>query len=87
MKKLDAHEKVIFICDGKKCSKYNDGLYKCFKRELKEAGIKKYVELIHTDCTDNCKHAPVISIQPQNVWIGEVTEKAVPEIVEKYLIK
>lgn len=85
MKKIDAYEKVIFICDGKKCCKYNHGLYKSFKRELKETGLKKQVELIYTDCTDNCKYAPVISLQPKNVWIGEVSEKDVPEIIEKYL--
>ena len=85
MKKIDAHEKVIFICDGKKCCKYNHCLYKCFKRELKEAGLKKHVELIYTDCTDNCKHAPVVSLQPQNIWIGEVNEKDVQGIVKEYL--
>lgn len=84
MKKLDAHEKVIFICDGKKCCKYNKDIRKCFKDELKEAGLKKHVELIYTDCTDNCKYAPVIAIQPRNVWIGEVSEKSIPGIVKEY---
>ena len=87
MKKIDAPEKVIFICDGKKCSKHNNDLHKSFKRELKDAGLKKHVELIFTDCTDKCKYAPVVCLQPQNVWIGEVSEKAVPEIIEKYLNK
>jgi len=85
MKKIDAHDKVIFICDGKKCCKYNDGLRRAFKQELKDAGLKKSVELIYTDCTDNCKFAPVISLQPKNIWIGEVAEKDVHTIVSEYL--
>jgi NADH:ubiquinone oxidoreductase subunit E len=85
MKKLDAPEKVIFICDGKKCCKYSKDIRRCFKEELKEAGLKKHVDLIYTDCTGNCKHAPVISIQPKNVWIGDLTEKAVSTIVKEYI--
>ncbi|RYJ42318.1 (2Fe-2S) ferredoxin domain-containing protein [Flavobacterium beibuense] len=86
MKKIDAPEKVIFMCDGKKCGRYNKSLRKCFKEELKEAGLKKDVEIIRMDCTDNCKNAPVISLQPQNVWLAEVSEKAVPQIVKEYLV-
>ena len=49
MKKIDASEKVIFMCDGKKCGRYNKSLRKCFKEELKEAGLKKDVEIIRMD--------------------------------------
>ena len=84
MKKIDAPEKVIFICDGKKCGKLNKGLRKCFKEVLKEAGKRNGTEFIYTDCTDNCKNAPVVNLQPQNVWIGQVEEKDVKGIVKDY---
>ena len=84
MKKIDAPEKVIFICDGKKCARLNKGLRKCFKEMLKEAGKRHDTEFIYTECTDNCKNAPVVNLQPQNVWIGQVEEKDVKGIVKDY---
>ncbi|MEE1900202.1 (2Fe-2S) ferredoxin domain-containing protein [Flavobacterium rakeshii] len=87
MKKIDAPEKVIFMCDGKKCGRYNKSLRKCFKEELKEAGLKKDVDIVRMECTDNCKQAPVMCLQPQNVWLAEVNEKGVKEIVNQYFIK
>lgn len=86
MKKIDAPEKVIFICDGKKCSRYNKDLYKSFKHLIKEHGLKRDVELTCMECTDNCKTAPNICLQPQNVWLGEVEEKDVKDIFKKYIV-
>lgn len=86
MEKIDAPEKVIFICDGKKCGKYSKELRKGFKEVIKECGMKNEVEIVRMDCTDNCKCAPVISLQPQNVWIGEVDSKDVPEIFKEYFL-
>lgn len=85
MKKLDAPEKVIFICNGKKCGKYCKELRKGFKSALKENGLKKEVEVERMECTDNCKYAPVISLQPLNIWIGEVSDKDVEEILKEYI--
>jgi len=86
MKKLDAPDKVIFICDGKKCGHYSKELRKDFRIELKDNGLRKEVDVVRMTCTDNCKHAPVISIQPKNAWIGEVDEKDVPRIVKDYFL-
>ena len=86
MKKIDAAEKVIFICDGKKCCKYNKDIRKGFKELIKENGLKHGVELIYTDCTGNCKLAPVLCLQPNNVWLGEVEEKNVKGIFDKYFL-
>ena len=85
MKKIQAPEKVIYICDGKKCGRYSKEIRKCFKEAIKEAGMKREVELVRMDCTDNCKCAPVISIQPQNIWIGEVEEQNVPVIFNEFI--
>jgi len=86
MKKLDAPDKVIFICDGKKCGHYSKELRKDFRIELKDNGLRKEVDVVRMTCTDNCKHAPVISIQPKNAWIGEVDGKDVPRIVKDYFL-
>lgn len=86
MKKIDAPGKVIFICDGKKCGKYNKEIYKGFKQGVKAAGLKKDVEVVCMECTDNCKTAPNVCLQPQNIWIGEVEERDIPGIMKKYII-
>ena len=84
MKKLDAPEKVIYVCDGKKCGRYSKEIRKGFKIAVKECGLKGNVQVVRMDCSDNCKNAPVVSLQPQNVWMGEVDEKNVPDIMRKY---
>jgi len=87
MKKIDAPRKVIFICKGKKCCRYSKDIYKGFKELLKDNGLKKQVDIVETDCTGNCKCAPVISLQPQNIWIGEVDDKDVKNIFKQYLLQ
>ena len=86
MKKLEAPGKVIFICDGKKCGKYSKELRKGFKDIIKAAGMKHEIELVRMDCTDNCKCAPVICLQPQNVWIGEVNVDKISAIYNELLV-
>jgi NADH:ubiquinone oxidoreductase subunit E len=83
MKKLDAAAKVIFICDGKKCGKYSKEIRQACKEAIKECGLKHEVRVMRMGCSDNCKCAPVISIQPQNIWIGEVSENDVPVLFSK----
>jgi (2Fe-2S) ferredoxin len=86
MKKLDAAEKVVFICDGKKCGRYSKEIRKVFKDDIKEFGLKREMKTVFMSCTDNCKHAPVVSLQPHNVWIGEVDGNDVPGILKKYYL-
>lgn len=86
MKKLDAPEKVIYVCDGKKCGRYSKEIRKGFRIEVKECGLKNEVDVVRMDCSDNCKHAPVMSIQPANIWLGEVEEKNVSDIFKKYIL-
>lgn len=83
MKKLEATGKVIFVCDGKKCGKYKE-IRKGFKHAIKEAGLKHELKVVRMDCTDNCKCAPVVCLQPQNVWMGKIEERDIPEILNSF---
>jgi len=85
MKKIAVQEKVIFICDGKKCGRYSKEIRKGFKAAIKKCGLKPDVQLVRMDCTDNCKTAPVICLQPQNLWMVEVTREDVQVIFEQYI--
>lgn len=79
--------KVIYICTGSKCKKQGGKeLCKLFRDQAKGAGLKDAVEIIKTDCTDRCKFAPVLSIQPQNVWLHNVSEYQVPQLFRQYLL-
>ena len=86
MKKIDAPDKVIFICDGKKCGRYSKELRSNFKELIKDNNLKKEVALLYMDCTGNCKIAPVISLQPKNIWIGETDERDVKSIFKQYIL-
>jgi len=85
MKQIDAAGKVIFICDGKKCGKYSKEIRKGFKEAIKENGLKNKVQLIEMDCSGNCKCAPVLCLQPQNVWIGEISRKDIATVLDKLI--
>ena len=79
-------QQVIYVCTGSKCKKKGGKeLSKIFRDLAKTAGLKDTVEIIKTDCTDRCKFAPVLSIQPQNIWLHEVNETMGRQIFNQYI--
>ena len=48
----------------------------------KDHGLKHQVEIIKTDCTDRCKHGPIVCLQPQNHWLYETTEGKARRVFE-----
>lgn len=80
MKRAGFPEKSIFICDGSKCGKYKE-IRKYLKESLKAKGLKNEVEVFKMDCSDRCKHAPILSVQPANEWYSEISYKDVDDIV------
>lgn len=79
-------QQVIYICTGSKCKKKGGKeLSKLFREKAKAAGLKDTLEIIKTDCTDRCKFAPVMSIQPQNVWLHDVNEYMGTQIFNQYI--
>lgn len=86
MKRIDAPEKVIFVCDGSKCGKYSKVLRKELKELIKDADLKSDVSIVKMDCSDNCKQAPVLCIQPANKWFGDVTERKIETLFKDYIV-
>ena len=83
MSKFEVPDKGIYICHGSKCGKKGGkDLYKSLKTYLKYTGKKGEIELIKIECTDRCKFAPVLTIQPDNIWLKEYTEKEVLRLLE-----
>jgi NADH:ubiquinone oxidoreductase subunit E len=85
-KKHSIPDKVIYICDGKKCSKRGGHeIEKMLRHLIKEKDLKEEVEIINTDCTDRCKMAPIVCFQPQNIWLTEATEKEALDVFKGIL--
>ena len=83
MSKFHAPEKAIFVCTGSKCGKRGGkAICKELKDLIKENGLKDEVDVIKIECTDRCKFAPVLSIQPANIWLKEYDESDAPRILK-----
>ncbi|QHT69485.1 (2Fe-2S) ferredoxin domain-containing protein [Rhodocytophaga rosea] len=83
MSKFHAPEKAIYVCVGSKCGKRGGkDMCKELKDLIKEKGLKDEVEIVKTECTDRCKFAPILSVQPANVWLREYSEKDAPRILK-----
>lgn len=84
MGKKDKKEKVILLCNGKKCCKYNSEVKDCFKDLVKESGLKDSVLIKKMDCQGMCKQAPVICIH-KNECVGKVSKKDAKKLFEKHI--
>ncbi len=83
MSKFHAPEKAIYVCTGSKCGKRGGkDICKELKHLIKDAHLQDTVEVIKVECTDRCKFAPVLSIQPANVWLCEASEDDANKILE-----
>lgn len=78
MRKFHTPGKIVYVCTGSKCSKKGGkDLCKDLKSYVKHHHEYDDLEVIKVECTDRCKFAPVLSIQPDNIWLKEYTEKQV----------
>jgi hypothetical protein len=69
---------AVFLCNGSKCGKHKD-FRKALKSNLKQVDG---AELFLMECSDRCKFAPVLCVQPQNAWYFEADESDLPSIQE-----
>ena len=58
-----------------------------FLEEIKEHKLEKEVDIRETGCHGFCARAPVIAIDPKDIFYPQLTAKDVPEIVSQTLIK
>ena len=68
--------KLIYICTGEKCKKRGSKeISKMLRKHAENSGMEDTIGIIRTHCTDNCKHGPVVCLQPENSWHFHVDEK------------
>ena len=46
------------------------------------AGMDPTIRVSQTGCLGNCSSGAVVAIMPKNIYLGEVKEKDIPEILE-----
>lgn len=84
MSKFRTPDKILYVCVGSKCSKKGGkDLSKRLKAYSKNHTDTYDLEVIKVECTDRCRFAPVLSIQPDNIWLKEYTEKEVLEVLKR----
>lgn len=81
MKKPEFPDISVFLCNGSKCSRHKD-FRKYLKNEIRDQA-RADVEIFRIECTDRCKFAPVLSLQPQNIWFYNCDESSVEHIIRE----
>ena len=67
--------RLLYICTGEKCKKRGSKeISKLLRKHAESRGMDADIGVIRTHCTDNCKHGPVVCLQPENSWHFHVDE-------------
>ncbi len=79
--------KLILVCtncreDGRECCAQKGGaeLHTKLKEAVKAAALD--VRVSKSGCLDRCSSGATVVIMPDNVWLGQVTEEDIDEIVK-----
>ena len=85
---VPGHRHQVFVCRGPRCTaRGGDATAEAVGRALTRAGLgDDDVLLTQTGCQFPCNHAPVVSVQPDDVWYGEVGVEVADEIVVRHLV-
>ncbi len=85
---VPAHRHQVLICRGPRCSALgSDRTAEALILALMRHGQSDDDVLVtHTGCQFPCNQAPVLSVQPDDVWYGGVDPDAASVIVEEHLV-
>lgn len=85
---VPGHRRQVFVCRGPRCTaRGGDATSEALGRALARAGLgDDDVLLTQTGCQFPCNRAPVVSVQPDDVWYGEVDTRVAEAIVEQHLV-
>lgn len=84
---VPGHERQVFVCRGPRCSAAGaERTHEALVLALMKAGLGDDDALLTTTgCQFPCNQAPVVSVQPDDVWYGSVTPDRAGEIVASHL--
>ena len=82
------HRHQLLVCRGPRCTALgSDKTLEAFVLALMERDLGDDDVLItHTGCQFPCNQAPVVSVQPDDVWYGGVDADAARAIVAEHLV-
>ena len=82
------HRHQLLVCRGPRCTALgSDTTAEAFVLAMMDRGLSDDDVLItHTGCQFPCNRAPVVSVQPDDVWYGGVDATAAGTIVEEHLV-
>src|SRR5689334_22095872 len=82
------HRHQVLICRGPRCTALgSDASAEAMILALMRAGLTDDdVLLTHTGCQFPCNQAPVVSVQPDDVWYGAVDPGTAERIVTEHLV-
>ncbi len=79
-------KRSILVCQGTGCvSSRSIHIAEGLKKEIAAHGLSDSVEVKPTGCHGFCERGPIVIVEPECVFYGNVKEKDVPEIVESHL--
>lgn len=88
-------QRQILVCinerdpDAGRPSCRNEGAKKLreeLKDAVKTAGLKGQVRVLEVSCMDQCEHAAVCAVYPDNVWYSFVKPRDAGEVVREHLL-
>ena len=84
---VSAHRRQVLVCRGPRCTAVgSEDTMRALVLAMMEAGLgDEDVLMTHTGCQFPCNQAPVVTIQPDDVWYGAVDPAAARTIVEEHL--
>lgn len=85
---------TVFCCHGSDCVKNGaKATMKALRASLRDAGLKRHVHVIKTQCADKCKEGPIVIVCSAcghgpcgAVWYRAVDENDVEAIVQEHLL-
>lgn len=82
------HRHQVFVCRGPRCSARGaDDTAESLARSLRAHDLGDDDVLVtQTACQFPCNHAPVVSVQPDDVWYGAVDAAAVDRVIDEHLV-
>lgn len=85
---VTGHMRQVLVCRGPRCTaKGSDDTMRALVLGLMEVGLGDGDVLVtHTGCQFPCNQAPVVTVQPDDVWYGGVDPSTARTIVTGHLV-
>lgn len=85
---VSGHRHQVMVCRGPRCTARGqvDNLRSMLLAMIEHNLSDDDVLLVHTGCQFPCNQAPVISVQPDDVWYGGVDPDTARTIVSEHLV-